>query len=174
LNLNLNLNNSNNNSPCCFAALLLLPLPDRSKTRGRRALVFPTRLCFCLCPIGPRPEGAADNKGLYSNTNNNSEFFLIISTFFVIILSFFRNNSEFFRKNTSNNKSTSNRFFIPIKIKTTGQPAKVQDKKYAQATTNAKESSRKSLTQSNHDSNVNDTESLNLTKGSESPMSVSS
>jgi hypothetical protein len=41
---------------------------------------------------------------------------------------------------------------------------------------NAKESSRKSLTQSNHDSNVKDTESLNLTKvkGSESPMSVSS
>ena len=59
-----------------------------------------------------------------------------------------------------------------VKIITTGH--KFSIKKYAQATDNAKESSRKSLTQSNHDSNVKDTESLNLTKGSESPMSVSS
>jgi hypothetical protein len=60
---------------------------------------------------------------------------------------------------------------------------KVKDKKYAQetenakksqATENAKESSRKSLTQSNHDSNNKDTEYLNLTKGIESPLSVSS
>lgn len=50
--------------------------------------------------------------------------------------------------------------------------SQVPDKKYAQY--NAKESSRKSLTPSNHDSNVKDTESLNQTKGSESPMSVSS
>jgi hypothetical protein len=45
-----------------------------------------------------------------------------------------------------------------------------QIKKYAEE--NAKESSRKSLTQSKHDSN--DTESLNLSTSIESPVSVSS
>jgi hypothetical protein len=39
---------------------------------------------------------------------------------------------------------------------------------------NAKGSSRKSIAQSKHDSNVKDTASLNLSQGSESPMSVSS
>jgi hypothetical protein len=80
-------------------------------------------------------------------------------------------------KTNSNNNATCVRCALAQslpKAREAKGEAKVKDKKYAQATDNAKESSRKSLTQLNHDSNVKDTESLNLTTGSESAMSVSS